>query len=151
MEINNHPNYLIYEDGRVYNKKFNKFRKTIINKQNGYLQIEIQGKKYYIHRLIAIHYIPNPNNLPIIDHIDRNRLNNNISNLRWADHYINNQNIQTNKSNKLNERNISFHNRSQKFRFQKIINGTHYSKQFKTLEEAIAYRDNFLLEHKQEQ
>ena len=37
-----------------------------------------------IHRLIALHYIPNPENKPEVDHIDRERLNNNIDNLRWA-------------------------------------------------------------------
>jgi len=151
MEINNYPNYLIYEDGRVYNKKYDRFRKPILNKKNGYLQIELQGKKFYIHRLIAIHYIPNPDNLPIIDHLDRNRLNNDILNLRWCNYYTNNQNIKTNKSNKLNERNISFSNTRKVFRFQKIINGNNYSKQFKTLEEAIIYRDNFLLLQQQEQ
>lgn len=39
---------------------------------------------YKIHRLLSIQYIPNPNNLPIVDHIDRVRTNNDLSNLRWV-------------------------------------------------------------------
>jgi hypothetical protein len=40
--------------------------------------------KYYIHRLIGIQFIPNPENKSTIDHIDRNRTNNNFQNIRWA-------------------------------------------------------------------
>ena len=41
---------------------------------------------------MAIQFIPNPNNLSQIDHIDRNRLNNNLSNLRWCDYEMNSRN-----------------------------------------------------------
>lgn len=41
-------------------------------------------KHHYIHRLVASAFIPNPNNYPVINHIDENPLNNNVSNLEWC-------------------------------------------------------------------
>lgn len=59
----------------------------------GYKQsvIRINGKKKYlrIHRLVAIAFIPNPENLPQVNHIDGNKLNNNIGNLEWVDNKTN--------------------------------------------------------------
>ncbi len=44
------------------------------------------GKKYFIHKLVATLYIPNPNNYAEVDHIDANPKNNDVSNLRWCSH-----------------------------------------------------------------
>ena len=95
MEINGYPNYLIYEDGRVYNKKFKRFL-TANKDTNGYYYNQLYNnnkcQNISVHRLIALHYIPNPNNYPEVDHIDRNRQNNNISNLRWVSKSMQNEN-----------------------------------------------------------
>lgn len=50
----------------------------------GYLRVKIDGKGYKVHRLVAETFIENPENKPTVDHIDRDKTNNNVSNLRWA-------------------------------------------------------------------
>lgn len=56
--------------------------------RDGYLKVSLskEHKRYYfkVHRLVALTFIPNPNNLPCINHIDENKLNNNANNLEWC-------------------------------------------------------------------
>ena len=65
MEINNYTDYLIYNDGRVFNKTFERFLKPQKD-DKGYYEIGLSknGKRkfFYLHRLIELHYIPNPEN-----------------------------------------------------------------------------------------
>lgn len=69
------------------------------------------GKQFYIHRLVALHFLQKPDdeNKCIIDHIDRNKTNNHVSNLRWVTHRENSNNRydsreQTEKILKQNEK-----------------------------------------------
>jgi hypothetical protein len=140
MEVQGFPDYLIYQDGRVQNKKTGRILKT--NKHQGYLYLNIckNNKSYtkYIHRLIAIHYIPNPNNYSHIDHKDRNRSNNNIDNLRWVTPIQNCQNVGISVRNTSGFKNIIFIEKTNSYRFQKAINGKKYSYRSKTLGGVLA-------------
>jgi len=98
--------YRVEEDGKVFRlagkgRLFEREKKPCINKK-GYLALNLsinsKPKKMLVHRLIALTYIPNPENKPHIDHIDRNTLNNHISNLRWVTQLENNQNKKIGKS-----------------------------------------------------
>lgn len=53
---------------------------------NGYPMVAFNGEQHYVHRLVAVKFIPNPNGLRDVDHIDNNPLNNDVSNLRWLSH-----------------------------------------------------------------
>lgn len=116
--------YEISNFGRVKSLGNNKYKVDKIIKhcisKNGYayctLWINCKQKKYKIHRLIAIHFIPNPENKPFINHIDSNRMNNSIENLEWCTqkenihHAINNGrmdfNGEKNPSAKLNKSDV---------------------------------------------
>lgn len=84
--------YMISNTGEVYSKKNDKILKTTISK-TGYHQITLRkhGIAYCfkIHRLVATAFIPNPNEYPIINHIDGNKLNNNYLNLEWCTYSYN--------------------------------------------------------------
>lgn len=58
----------------------------------GYKVVVYKKKRYKVHRLVAETFIDNPDNLPFIDHIDRNPTNNSLENLRWASCQTNNLN-----------------------------------------------------------
>lgn len=74
--------YAITSCGRVWSYRSKKFLKPGIRNKN-YLGIKLQGKNFLIHRLVASAYIPNPDNLETVDHIDGNVKNNCVNNLQW--------------------------------------------------------------------
>lgn len=84
--IENYPNYTISDKGDVINIKTNKQLKPYTRK-DGYVVVSLSkgGKKYkcYLHRLVAETFIPNPDNLPQVNHIDEDKTNNCVSNLEW--------------------------------------------------------------------
>lgn len=56
---------------------------------NGYLHIEIAGRNYKIHRLVAQAFIPNPDNKPVVHHKNHRKWDNHVDNLVWATHQEN--------------------------------------------------------------
>ena len=79
--------YGITSCGKVWSFKTNKFLKPWRDK-DGYLRVRLSNgiktnKTVGIHKLVALAYVPNPDNLETIDHIDNNKDHNYINNLRW--------------------------------------------------------------------
>jgi len=88
--------YLITEDSRIFNIFTEKELKGYISKDTGYKVVNLQlgkageYKTQLIHRLVGKGFIPNPENLPVINHEDGDKLNNDISNLVWCTYSYNN-------------------------------------------------------------
>ena len=75
--------YEITKDGEVINKHSGRYVKPQKNGK-GYYRVSIGGRLQFVHRLVATKYIPNPNNLPQVNHKDGNKLNNCADNLEWV-------------------------------------------------------------------
>lgn len=74
-------------DGRVYVKQGKLLKSFVTNKGYEYVMLnDAQHKQHLktVHRLVAQAFIPNPNSLPIVNHKDENKLNNDASNLEWC-------------------------------------------------------------------
>jgi hypothetical protein len=144
MEIQNYPDYLIYSDGRVYSKKRNKFLKEQTHRL-GYKNIMLgAGNLFYIHRLVAIHYIPNPENLKEVDHLNRDKSDNRVENLRWINHSENCQNKGMNITNKSGHKYISYDKSRDRWVYNKTINKQKFRKYSKSKIECICYK--FIIE-----
>lgn len=86
-EIEGFPMYEITEDGRVWSKYRNIYLSPSTYK-NGYKRVHLRNngiqKSFFIHRLVAQAFLPNPNNLPCVNHKDENPSNNCLDNLEWC-------------------------------------------------------------------
>lgn len=77
--------YSVYDDGKIISK-FGKVLNPTKTKAGYYivnLHINNKRKKMYVHRIIALCYIPNPDNKKTINHINGDKSNNSVSNLEW--------------------------------------------------------------------
>lgn len=150
MKVIDNPEYHIFRNGAILSNPKSKFHKPTFLKphinENGYKRVTLSNrKKYYVHRLLAIHFIPNPHNYTEVDHINRDTLDNRLENLRWADRYIQSQNVGVSKNNKLGYKNISYCKKNNNYEYKKTINHIRYDKYFKTLKEALCYKYIFTL------
>lgn len=79
--------YMVDARGNVFSLKRNRVM-TPCKSNNGYLQVHLtkdgKGKSFKIHRLVAEAFIPNPYNLPQVNHKDEDKYNNHVDNLEWC-------------------------------------------------------------------
>lgn len=88
--------YQISNLGRLYSGLTGRYLKGYVGK-NGYKYYTFwDGTREYAHRLVAKAFIPNPNELPHVNHLDHDPSNNNILNLEWCTHQQNMQHSYTN-------------------------------------------------------
>lgn len=85
--------YIVSSTGLVFSLRTNRILKKSLNNA-GYFRVELnvngEAKKYSIHRLVAEAFIPNPDNLPCVNHKDEDTHNNNVDNLEWCTAQYNN-------------------------------------------------------------
>lgn len=112
--------YYASNKGRIASAQFhgvNNFRLLSFHNVKGYWHVKLRDWKnkinrdFSVHRLVAEAFIPNPENKQFIDHIDTNRSNNNVNNLRWCTQSENNHNPLTLKRI---SKNITDYNKSEK-------------------------------------
>ena len=126
-------NYEVSTDGQVRNRTTKKILKGRLSK-NGYLQVSIkidETQKFcnrYIHRLVALHFIENPNNKREVNHIDGNKENNTLSNLEWVTSSENQKHRHLIGNKKTSNRHIGMFNKKGEM-----------VKDFNSILEAVAY------------
>jgi len=86
--LKEYPFYKIYADGRVYSLRLKRYIKGHKNKR-GYYAFTLydqEGKRKHkaLHQLLAMAFIPNPDNYEVVRHLDDNKDNNTLSNLKWG-------------------------------------------------------------------
>jgi hypothetical protein len=127
-----------YRDGELYwktptNQKIVKGSKAGCIGVRGYKKIQINGKKYMTHRLVFLYhhgYLPKE-----IDHIDNNKSNNNITNLRQASRSENMKNMGLHSKNKSGFKGVSWHKASNRWIVQLMVgNKKNYFGIYKDLE-----------------
>lgn len=94
--VSRNPRYEVSNQGRIRKVTTKRLKKYELN-GNGYPSIRLgygkaaTGTRYNIHRLVAEVFLPNPDNYPVVNHIDGDKLNNCVDNLEWCSYAHNNK------------------------------------------------------------
>ena len=149
--IIDYETYSVSTFGNVRNDMTGLILKPVKHTQ-GYLLINLYKNKiqktFRVHRLVALAFIENSENKKLVDHIDNNKTNNNLTNLRWATLTENQMNRQISNNNTSGIKGVSFNKATNKWRAQISINGKNtYLGRFETIEEASTARQSKALEH----
>ena len=138
--IDDYDNYLVSNYGNVKNSKTNRILKPGNHKQGYKLVVLSKNGKYKsfrVHRLVGLAFLENPDNKQMIDHIDENKANNNVNNLRWATPKDNQYNQDKYKNNTTGFKGVSFHKPLNKYQAKIRVNGNlKHLGLFKSAEEA---------------
>ena len=138
--IQEYPNFEVSNHGRVRNIEKDKVISNSRNK-HGYYTVHLAKdgiqKTHNLHSLVARYFVPNPFRLIVVDHIDRNRLNNMYSNLRFCTQQQNARNISSRVGGTSCYKGVSFIKQTQKWRA--TLCGTVIGHFGSEMEAALAY------------
>lgn len=139
--INNYESfYLISNLGRIKSLKKNIVLKNLTH-NHGYLSISLKSKCFLIHRLVGIHFIPNPENKPCVNHKDGNKQNNYVENLEWVTYSENEKHAcrvlgKANPLTNLGKFGVKHHNHKEVIQFDLNKN---FVQEFSSLREIIGF------------
>tara|TARA_R110000822_G_scaffold224614_1_gene357557 strand:- start:138 stop:713 length:576 start_codon:yes stop_codon:yes gene_type:complete len=156
MQIEDY-NYSVSNLGRIRCDTTNKIRKPSKDTNGYYIvlmynSIDKVNKCKSVHRLIAQAFIPNLENKELIDHIDGNRTNNILSNLRWATSQENARNRKKRTGTSSQYKGGYFNKRNNNWRSAIMINGkTIHLGTYETEIQAGQAYNNYIIEHKLEE
>lgn len=114
-EFVNHSKLLTFKERKGRGKQQTNYYQVRLTDENG------NKKTYYVHRLVALAFIDNPENKPTVNHIDGNKLNNHVSNLEWATYGENNLHAYKNSLKEDNKKIICINTQTNK------VIGSYYS------------------------
>jgi len=141
--IDGYLNYEVSSHGRVRNSNTGRIMKQSFD-GHGYYKTDLynNGKKRSIntHRLVCTAFNENNNNYNIVDHIDRNKLNNFYENLRWTTSEYNNKNASISKNNVSGTKGVFFDNTKNRWIADWYQDKKNRRKAFINKEDAINYR-----------
>ena len=142
MNFKSYYGYDVYTDGRIWSNKSNRFLKQTHHNKYMMVCLWINNKRINknIHRLLGEVFLPNFENLPEIDHKDRNKLNNSLFNLHWSSSSDNSHNSKIRSDNTSGVKGVCYHKQSGQWRATMTINKKRHLGCFDTKEKAILYR-----------
>lgn len=145
--IHDYPRYVLWPDGRVWNSRKMAFASPCLSK-SGYPRVNLsrgsrdtyQQTTACIHRLLGLYYLPNPDKHPCVDHLDQDKTNNTLSNLRWASVSENQQNKSVQKNSKSGLLGVCWSKGHQRWRASIYINKKQKHWHFVDKMEAVRHR-----------
>ena len=144
--------YKVSNMGRVLNVKTKRILKACVN-SHGYSNVVLcqNGKKhnYKIHRLVAREFLDNPNNKKCVDHINHDRTDNHVWNLRWCSHSDNNRNVTKQQNTSSMYLGVSWHKLKNKWicRVRDENSKLKHLGYFENEKEAAQKYNNYICEH----
>ena len=150
VRITNYPDYVIHPCGtilRIFKDKTRELKHCKSNK--GYMRVSLSnnGEKKWlqVHRLLALDFIPNPENKPYVDHIRGKHMGNSLENLRWVTHQENMLGFRSNPAAPITKGYIRKSRNSWEWQYH--MSGKRKSKNMKSLEALEKYREEKLISH----
>jgi hypothetical protein len=142
--IKDFPTYEVSNFGNIKNKKTGRILKPQID-THGYYKVNLYKDRISfnkkIHQLVAEAFLINPLNKPFVDHVNNNKLDNNVNNLRWATIQENSMNQKLSSKNTSNYKGVTYHKPSNKWMAYIDINGKkQHLGLFEKIEDAINTR-----------